>query len=106
MAMPRATARPWTEKVMVSPPGRPKAKRGPLGRQRATRSGRTWGPSLLTFSEFVGDEGEERVHRFLFALADGFDRHLAAIPGGQHHHAHDALGVDAPLSPGEPHLTR
>ncbi|RQO83118.1 hypothetical protein DBV10_06565 [Acidovorax sp. FJL06] len=34
----------------VSPPGRPKAKRGPLGGQGATRSARPWGPHFFIAS--------------------------------------------------------
>src|SRR5436305_1828933 len=103
MAMPRDTARPCIENVIVSPPGRPKAKRGPLGGQEAKRSGLTWGLSF-PFSELVVDEGDERVERFLFLVADRFDRDFAADARGQHHHAHDALRIHAPFPLADPDL--
>src|SRR4051812_26785575 len=87
MAKPRATARPWMENVMVS-----------LLRAAPGRS--------LALAEFVPDEREDRVERLLLAITDRFDRHFAAYPGGEHHHAHDALAVHAPLSLAHPDLAR
>src|SRR4051794_21801262 len=99
--MPRETARPWMEKVIVSPPGRPKAKCGPLGGQDATRSERTWGLSFA-FPELVVDQGDDGVERFLLLVALGLDAHFTAQARGQHHDAHDALAVDAAVALGDP----
>src|SRR3569623_2060327 len=79
MAMPRATAMPCTENVIA-------------------RS--------LPFAEPVADQREQRVHRFLLALAVGLDRDLGAYTGGQHHDAHDALGIDAARAATEPDVAR
>src|SRR5690606_39706705 len=78
--MPRATAMPWTLKVMRGRPG------------------------SFAFAELVVDEGQQGRHRLLLALAAGLQRDFRAQAGGQHHHAHDALGVDAPLAAADPHL--
>ena len=43
----------------------------------------------------VGDEGEKRGQGRVRVLAVGVDGHDRALARGQHHHAHDALGVDA-----------
>src|SRR3569832_299422 len=105
MAMPRETARPWTEKVMVSPPGRPKAKRGPLGGQDATRSARTWGPSFA-LAELVDDQGGDRLEGFLLAFAVRLYDDFAAQARRQHHLAHDALRIHAPVAPAHPDIAR
>ena len=43
--------------------------------------------------------------RILLALAAGLKLHRAANAGSQHHDAHDAFGVDAPLTLGKPDFT-
>src|SRR5450830_751001 len=89
MAMPRATAKPWTVNVMdasvageVSPGDAP--------------------GSSLAFPEFVGHQRQQSVHGFLLARALGLEADRAAQAGSQHHDAHDALGIDAAFALGNP----
>src|SRR5476649_2552486 len=52
--------------------------------------------ALLALTEFVVDQRGQRDDAGAFVGAVGFQRDLGALAGGQHHHAHDGLGVDAP----------
>src|SRR5687767_8568678 len=67
----------------------------PMATPRETGRPNTWIVILLTFAELVLDQCAQGVHRCLLVLTVGLDFDLAAGTGGQHHHAHDALGVDA-----------
>src|SRR5690606_39957216 len=71
-------------------------------------TGRSWrvkGMSL-PLAEAVGDQLLDRLQGFVFLLALGVDGDRAALGCGQHHHAHDALGVDAAAVALEPDLAR
>lgn len=59
---------------------------------------------LFSLAEVIIDECEQRSHRFFFALTVGLDGDGRAFCGGQHHHAHDALCVDALTVASHPHL--
>src|SRR5450432_2664361 len=59
---------------------------------------------LLPFAELVVDECHKRIHRLTLVFALGLDLDLGADPRGQHHHAHDALGIDAPAVAAEENL--
>lgn len=48
----------------------------------------------LSFSETVSDQRDDRVQRFEFVGAVGFEQHSAPLARHQHHHAHQTLGVD------------
>src|SRR5262245_1535101 len=50
----------------------------------------------LSFAELVGEELLDRVQRRGLVLAVGLELDGGPDPRGQHHHAHDALGVHAP----------
>src|SRR5438046_1541591 len=68
-------------------------------RARSGRSLRGWTRArpgvLLALAELVVDEGAQRRHGGLLVVTFRLDLDFAAQSGGQHHHAHDALGVDA-----------
>jgi hypothetical protein len=59
---------------------------------------------LLAFAELVVDERSDGVGRLLLVLAFGLEFDFGAEAGGQHHDAHDALGVDAAAVAGHEHL--
>jgi hypothetical protein len=61
---------------------------------------------LLAFAEIVGNQGQQAVIASCLIGAVGFERDLRTLAGRQHHHAHDALGVDAarPLAIQTSHL--
>jgi hypothetical protein len=54
-------------------------------------------PRLLTFAELVAEQFGESLQRRSFVRATDLDLNLAADAGGQHHHAHDAFPIDAPI---------
>ena len=60
----------------------------------------------LALPKFVIDESQQCIHRHLLIRAIGFDDNSAANTSGQHHHAHDAFGVDAALALAHPDLAR
>src|SRR5437868_5874463 len=101
MAMPRATGRPWTLKVMTGTrPHRLAAV------NVAATPGNASLPLVVSFAlpEPVRDQRQNRFHSVLLVLAIGFHRDFAAKAGSQHHHPHDALGVDAALAAAHPHV--
>ncbi len=49
---------------------------------------------LFWFAKTVINELDQRIHGCLFITAIGFQCDFAALAGSQHHHAHDALGID------------
>jgi hypothetical protein len=51
---------------------------------------------LLPLAELVVDQRNNPIHRRLLVAALGFDLDFAAHARGQHHHAHDAFGVNSP----------
>src|SRR5690242_2845523 len=57
--------------------------RGPRPRSRS-----------LPLAEAVADERAKRFHRLDLVGAGHFERDLRSLPRGEHHDAHDALGVD------------
>jgi hypothetical protein len=50
---------------------------------------------LIRLRRTVGDQFEHGLQRLVGTFAFGVDGHGRALAGGQHHHPHDALGVDA-----------
>src|SRR5688500_6278892 len=56
----------------------------------------TEGLISLPFAELVGDERLDGVERRRLVLALGLELDARAQARGEHHHAHDALGVHAP----------
>jgi hypothetical protein len=65
---------------------------------------RRWPRPLLPFAELVVDERDDRVHRRLLIGPGGFDLDGGADAGRQHHHAHDALGIHAPIVSRHEHI--
>ena len=61
-------------------------------------------PPSLSFAELVFHQLRHRVERRVGVRAGGFDPDPAALAGGEHHHAHDALRVHAPAVPRQPHV--
>ena len=59
---------------------------------------------LLPFAELVVDQRNQGIQGGLLVIAFGLDLDLAAQACGQHHHAHDALGVDATAIARKVHL--
>ena len=51
--------------------------------------------ALLTFAELIVNETRQRVGCRLLIRAVDFDFHNGAYPSSQHHHSHDAFGIDA-----------
>ena len=64
------------------------------------------GHGLFAFAKLVVDQGQSRRQGLFLALAHGLDHHLAAQTSGQHHHAHDAFGIDASLAFAHPDFAR
>src|SRR5450830_1356362 len=58
--------------------------------------------ALLAFAKPVINQGGERIDTCLLIIALGFQGHFRALAGGQHHDAHDGLGVDAARVAGQP----
>src|SRR4051812_49867630 len=87
MATPRETGRPNSWNVIATDP-----------------SSAVLACGLLAFAELVVDESDDRRHRLRLVLAFGLDLDLAAETRRQHHHAHDALGIDAAAVPGKEDL--
>ena len=48
----------------------------------------------LLFPEGVPDQPDDRVQSFAFVGPVGFEQHAAPLARREHHHAHQALGVD------------
>ena len=59
---------------------------------------------LFAFAKLVVYQGQQRVHGLLLLRAIGLHLDLRTQACGQHHHAHDALGVDAALALAHPDL--
>jgi len=60
---------------------------------------------LLAFAEVVVDQTDERVHRRLGIITNGFDRDRSPFAGRQHHYAHNTFTVDAPTVALQPDFT-
>src|SRR5262245_26806453 len=73
-------------------------------RTKFTASGSASRFTSFAFAELVLDQPEDGGERGVGVLAVGLDLHRAADAGGEHHHAHDALRVDAPAAAREPDL--
>ena len=65
--------------------------------RRAHRKGKRYSPSPNLSSISASSASIASCS----SLAVGLDLDLAAHAGGQHHHAHDALGIDAPAAAAE-----
>ena len=52
----------------------------------------------LTLAKLVRNQRQDGIRRLILALAAGVDDDFAAYACRQHHHAHDAFGVDAALA--------
>src|SRR4051812_46003032 len=87
MATPRETGRPNSWKVIATDPSSAVVACG-----------------LLAFAELVVDESDDGGHRLRLVLALRLDLDLGAQACRQHHHAHDALGIDATTVPREEDL--
>jgi hypothetical protein len=59
---------------------------------------------LLAFAELVVDQCQQGCVGFLLFGPLAFDLDAGAEAGCQHHDAHDALGIDAPVIAAEVHL--
>src|SRR5664279_6170639 len=59
---------------------------------------------LLALAELVGDELQHGLQSLFGALAFRIDDYGRPLAGGQHHHTHDALGIDAAAAPLHPDL--
>src|SRR5471032_979690 len=60
--------------------------------------------ALLAFAKPVVNQDGERVDASLLVFAISLQCHFGALAGGQHHHAHDGLGIDAARVAGQPHI--
>src|SRR5258708_38303897 len=104
MAMPPATPMPWMVKLISYKERGPRYEvrvkvASPLGPRTSCLA-----PALFPFPESVADQPEQGHHRLGFIRTVGLDHDGRAFGGGEHHHAHDALGIDPAAVARDPYV--
>src|SRR4051812_16195988 len=110
MAMPPDTGMPCSAKVISSEGGRAstvKVQRSVAGLRRELGSSGRSNLNLGTLNLFIFPKTachklRDRLHRVGFVVAARFYGNRRTFCSGEHHHTHDAFGVDALATSAQP----